>query len=161
MLLEISPWKVTSLPPICSLMLYLYRLACLPYVPSPSMQASHTLECARVGLCNLSLVVPSLLAFRFWSLKNTSRIMVLKDEEGGVWYLDSAFFFYVHYQFYCTISVVQYMQLHVFKKILKGKYLFVFLISKGMSYLLFKCINEDLTLHQMECFSYKYLCMYV
>lgn len=31
---------------------------------------------------------------------------------------------YVHYQFYCTRSVVQYMQLHVLKKILKIRKIF-------------------------------------
>ena len=55
----------------------------------------------------------------------------------------------MHYQFIIVQWGVQYMQL---KKILKIRTLFVFLISKGMSYLLFKCINEDLTLHQQECF---------
>lgn len=48
-------------------------------------------------------------------------------------------------------------------KILKVRKLFVFfLFRKGMSYLLFKCINEDLTLHRKECFSYyNIMCMYV
>lgn len=55
---------------------------------------------------------------------------------------------------YCTLSVVQYMQLLVWKKkILKIRKIFCIFDSffKKAWHIYFKCINEDLTLHQMGC----------
>lgn len=99
---------------------------------------------------------PQLALYFMWSWNPSRGLYFLKEWVGGIWYSDPA---HLRYQFYCT-SAASCKK----KKKHSKENLFVFLISKGMSYLLLKCINEDLTLHQMECFlffSLTNICMYV
>lgn len=95
-----------------------------------------------------SLCVVRCAQSRHWAVrlcKIVSHGFYSEGSTGGIGYISSNSFLCA-LPVYCTLSVVQYMQLHVKrkrKKILKvRKKAFVFLISKGMSYLLLNVLMK-------------------
>lgn len=96
-----------------------------------------------------SLCVVRCAQSRQWAVrlcKIVSHGFYSEGSTGGIGYISSNSFLCA-LPVYCTLSVVQYMQLHVKKKKEKKilevrKKAFVFLISKGMSYLLLNVLMK-------------------